>query len=133
MTCSSSIKYGLHRILFTVEIIVVSVLLLAMVAAVSSQSTSSPCPNIFNYQYNSDTGEYLGLIQVPSPPLGSTLHLVVNLTLNARLPTVSLHSSCTTEMMRCCDIPGDDLRIVFQSIRSGGGCCIPSSSWPPFL
>lgn len=82
MTCSSS--------LIQVTVVVISALLVA--SSVDSQATSnsaSPCPNIFNYQYNGETGEYWGMVQVPSPPLGSTLHLTVNLTLNARLSTVS--------------------------------------------
>lgn len=88
MTSSSSVNYNLNRLLFTMSIIVYT--LLSAVSFVDSQrSTESPCPNFFNYQYNAETGEYTGLVQVPSPPLGSTLHLTVKLTLNARLPSVS--------------------------------------------
>lgn len=80
MTCSLSLICGV-------------MLLLSVIDSVHTQptSSSSPCPNIFKYQYNADIGEYWGLVQVPSPPLGSTLHLTVNLTLNARLPSVSFN------------------------------------------
>lgn len=84
MTCSLSV---------IVVFLLVTSGLLQLNPTVDAQATSnsaSPCPNIFNYQYNGDTGEYWGLVQVPSPPLGSTLHLTVNLTLNARLSTVSV-------------------------------------------
>lgn len=88
MTCSSSVNYNFNRLLFTMSIIIFT-LLCAINLVDSQRSTESPCPNFFNYQYNVETGEYTGLVQVPSPPLGSTLHLTVKLTLNARLPSVS--------------------------------------------
>ena len=81
MTCSSSLKCEIFLILL--------IGITAGIVGAQPATSPSPCPNIFKYQYSADTGEYWGLIQVPSPPLGSTLHLTVNLTLNARLPTVS--------------------------------------------
>lgn len=120
--CSSSLKYGFNQILFTVEIITVSALLLLNMIAVNSQSTSSPCPNIFNYQFNADTAEYYGLVQVPSPPLGSTLHLIVNLTLNARLPTVSF--VCKKKpliiFLLLCDISDDERPRLFSNSNQEG-------------
>lgn len=75
---------------FKKRIISVTLFVLCVTNSVTAQTTpTSPCPNIFKYQYDTEIGEYWGLVQVPSQTIGSTLHLTVNLTVNARLPSVS--------------------------------------------
>lgn len=70
--------------------IVVTVILSVFVNLLHSQNDlNSPCPDLFSYQF--DGGEWYGMVEIPSPPLGQTIKLNVLLSVRVKLPTVIIY------------------------------------------
>lgn len=64
------------------------IVLIFVCGLAGAQDLQTPCPDIFQYRY--DGGEWIGMVEIPSPPLGQTIKLNVMLSLRAQLPTVRL-------------------------------------------
>lgn len=70
---------------------IVIILLTTQVTRLTGQGQQSPCPDIFQYRY--DGNEWSGYMEIQGPQIGQSIHLVLYLSLKARLSTVSIHSS----------------------------------------
>uniref|UniRef100_U5EQH8 Putative trypsin-like serine protease n=1 Tax=Corethrella appendiculata TaxID=1370023 RepID=U5EQH8_9DIPT len=59
---------------------------------VFAQDLSSPCPKIFQYQYDSNRNEYVGIIALKTFQVGQTAKLYVRLSVGTRLPSEDVGS-----------------------------------------
>lgn len=51
---------------------------------VDCQNNQSPCPDFFQYRY--EQNQYFGAIELPPPPIGTTLKIYVNFSVRSSLP-----------------------------------------------
>ena len=58
--------------------------------ALGQSVPTSPCPTIFWYEGDA-SGNWYGRLKIPAPPAGSSLTTVVELEIDAVLPTVSFN------------------------------------------
>lgn len=56
----------------------------------SGQNIQTPCPEFFQYKYEQNQRQYIGLLELPPPELGQNVKLNVNLQLRVPLPSVSI-------------------------------------------
>lgn len=65
------------------------ILLTTQVISLVGQGQQSPCPEIFQYRY--DGNEWSGYMQIQGPQIGQSIHLVLYMSLKARLSSVSIY------------------------------------------
>lgn len=56
----------------------------------SGQNIQTLCPEFFQYKYDRNQRQYIGILELPPPELGQNVKLNVNLQLRVPLPSVSI-------------------------------------------